>query len=64
MRKKKRNEPSDTGSVIVPDGNEQSRVEFDSDIPDFTAEQWSWLKERAMEYEEGYLPTRTLIKGM
>ena len=63
MRNKMRNDPGDTGAVIVPHGDGQSRVEFDSDIPDFTAEQWNWLKERAMEYEKGYLPTRTLIKG-
>ena len=43
MRNKMRNDPGDTGAVIVPHGDGQSRVEFDSDIPDFTAEQWNWL---------------------
>ncbi|HEU0153187.1 MAG TPA: hypothetical protein VFQ84_07575 [Arenimonas sp.] len=37
---------------------------FDCGIPDFTAEQWSWLMERTKQYEEGHTPTRTLIDGL
>jgi hypothetical protein len=34
------------------------------DIPDFTPEQWEWLKERTAELEKGYAPTRSLIPGL
>ena len=35
-----------------------------SDIPDFTPEEWEWLKEQTKGYEEGYLPTRSFIPGL
>lgn len=34
------------------------------DIPDFTSEEWEWLKEQTAELEKGYVPTRSLIPGL
>lgn len=31
------------------------------DIPEFTPEQWEWLKEQTAELEKGYVPTRSII---
>lgn len=35
-----------------------------TDIAEFTAEQWAWLKERTREFEAGYVPTRSLTEGL
>jgi hypothetical protein len=32
--------------------------------PDFTPEQWTWLKARTREFEKNYRPTRSLIEGL
>lgn len=42
----------------------QSHAGSMSDIPDFTQEQWEWLKEQSAEREKDYLPTRSLIPGL
>lgn len=39
-------------------------AESTSHIPDFTEEQWEWLKEQSAAREKGYLPTRSLIPGL
>lgn len=43
-----------------------SRPDTDSmsDIPDFTPEEWEWLKEQTRGFEVGYRPTRSLIPGL
>lgn len=42
----------------------QARTEALADAPDFTPEQWKWLKERTLDFEKDYRPTRTLIEGL
>lgn len=42
----------------------QLHVDSMFDIPDFTPEEWKWLKERSAELEEDYVPTRSLIPGL
>ena len=42
----------------------QARIEALTDAPDFTPEQWKWLRERTLELEKDYRPTRTLIEGL
>lgn len=42
----------------------QARTEAMTDAPDFTPAQWKWLKERTLEFEKDYRPTRTLIEGL
>jgi hypothetical protein len=44
--------------------HDQARSEPTADAPDFTPEQWKWLKERTLEFEKDYRPTRTLIEGL
>lgn len=43
---------------------DQAHADSMSDIPDFTQEQWEWLKKQSAEREKGYLPTRSLIPGL
>jgi|GEM_PF-2684317 len=33
-------------------------------IPDFTPEQWAWLKDQTRHLEEDYVPTRSLFPGI
>lgn len=42
----------------------QPHADSMSDIPDFTPEEWEWLKEQSVELENGYVPTRSLIPGL
>jgi len=42
----------------------QPPADSTSDIPDFTPEEWEWLKEQTAELEKGYIPTRSLIPGL
>ena len=42
----------------------QSHADSMFDIPDFTPEEWEWLKEQSAELEKGYVPTRSLIPGV
>ena len=44
--------------------HDQARSEPTADAPDFTPEQWMWLKARTREFEKDYRPTRTLIEGL
>jgi hypothetical protein len=45
-------------------GEERIPAEPVSDTLDFTPERWKWLKERSLELEKDYVPTRTLIEGL
>ena len=51
---------------VVPGQHDlrKARDESMDDAPDFTPEQWKWLKERTLEFEKDYRPTRTLIEGL
>ena len=42
----------------------QPHADSMSGVPDFTQEQWKWLKEQSAEREKGYLPTRSLVPGL
>jgi hypothetical protein len=42
----------------------QSLTDSMSDIPDFTPEQWEWLKEQSHRFEKDYVPNRSLIPGL
>lgn len=42
----------------------QPHADSMSDIPDFTPEEWEWLKEQSAEVGKGYVPTRSLIPGL
>ena len=42
---------------------DKTLTELMADIPDFTTEQWEWLKKCALEFEKSYVPTRTIIEG-
>lgn len=35
-----------------------------SEIPEFTPEQWAWIKAESRRYEPGYSPTSSLIEGL
>jgi hypothetical protein len=34
------------------------------EVPDFTPEQWAWLKDQSRQFEKDYVPTRSLIAGL
>lgn len=59
---------SDSSTVdaagAVPHSARRPDTDSMSDIPDFTPEEWEWLKEQTRGYEEGYVPTRSLIPGL
>jgi hypothetical protein len=42
----------------------QSHTIAMADIPDFTPEQWEWLREQSRKLEKDYVPTRSLIPGL
>jgi hypothetical protein len=54
------------GALSGSDATCAERQHFESmdGIPDFTPEQWSWLLEQARPFENGYVPTRSLIAGL
>ncbi len=55
-----------TGDVAgaVPPSATPSDIDSMADIPDFTPEEWEWLKDQTRGNEEGYVPTRSLIPGI
>ena len=42
----------------------QMQVEPGLGAPDFTPEQWKWLKARASRFERAYVPTGSLFPGI
>lgn len=64
MSRKAPDRLTDDVAGALPASPKQAVMEGMSDIPDFTPEEWEWLKEQTREYEKGYLPTRSLIPGL
>lgn len=64
MGTKEPDRSKDDVAGVVPLSAKLLDTDSMSDIPDFTPEEWEWLKEQARGYEEGYLPTRSLIPGL
>jgi hypothetical protein len=62
-RKKSDRSESDLTGVESP-SESQARTDPMSAIPDFTPEQWEWLKEESRRFENDYVPTRSLIPGL
>ena len=56
--------PEDARVALAQGELSQGRGEALAEAPDFTPEQWAWLKERTLEFEKDYRPTRTLIEGL
>ena len=59
--KKESDRSRDVAAGAVPPSARRPDTDSMSDIPDFTPEEWDWLKEQTRGYEEGYVPTRSLI---
>lgn len=55
---------SDRSNDDLAGAESPSDTESNSDIPDFTPEQWEWVKEETRPLEKDYVPTRTLIPGL
>lgn len=43
--------------------SEEAR-ELPIDLLDFSPEQWAWLVSESKRFEDGYVPTRSLIPGL
>lgn len=53
------NTPVSSGTLADPD-----QIALMKDIPEFTPEQWAWIKAESARYEQGYQSTSTLIEGL
>lgn len=51
--------PVSSGTLVDP-----LQVALMKDIPEFTPEQWAWIKAESARYERGYKPTSSLIEGL
>ena len=51
--------PVSSGTLVDPE-----QVALMKDIPEFTPEQWAWIKAESARYERGYKPTSSLIEGL
>ena len=61
MGKKQSDRSKDDLVGADPLSTQQTNTRAMSDIPDFTPEQWEWLKEQSSRFEKDYVPTRSLI---
>jgi hypothetical protein len=64
MRNKKLNHSKNDLTGAEPLNTGQSGTEDIFDVPDFTPEQWEWLKAKTREYEKDFVPTRSLFPGL
>lgn len=61
MGEKKSDRSKDDRVGADPLSTQRSNTNEMSTIPDFTPEQWEWLKEQSHQFEKDYVPTRSLI---
>ncbi|TWI13520.1 hypothetical protein IP93_00682 [Lysobacter ruishenii] len=52
------------GSVSSGTSVDPPQVGLTEEIPEFTPEQWAWIKAESARYERGYKPTSSLIEGL
>ena len=64
MGRKKSDRSKKDPAAVDPLNETRSHTDSMSDIPDFTPEQWEWLKEQSRPFEKDYVPTRSLIPGL
>lgn len=51
--------PVSSGTLVDP-----KQIALMKDIPEFTPEQWAWIKAESACYEQGYKSTSSLIQGL
>lgn len=51
--------PASSGTLVDP-----IQIPELQEIPEFTPEQWAWIKAESARYEPGYNATSSLIEGL